>query len=259
MKALRAAGLILTVTPGRSGTKLLTRLLAECLDIQAEHEAAPRLNFVLRTVQFAPIAARWWLVSEKIPAIASRLEGKRPYADISHLYCKGFIEPLLDLGLRPSVILLTRPAREVALSMLAIGSVPARTVSGHLVLVGPDDPGVAAPADWRAWSDYQLCYWYAREIERRQRHYSETLPKAGCRTFEIAMDELTGMETFLPLARFLTRKRDVRIDPERFAAIVAVNQNPREGVGQTEAADPPDEACCAAAEADVDAALAALG
>ena len=51
IKAVRDAGLILTVTPGRSGTKLLARLLVECLDINAEHEAAPRLNYVLRTVQ----------------------------------------------------------------------------------------------------------------------------------------------------------------------------------------------------------------
>lgn len=253
LQAVRQVGLILTVTPGRSGTKLLARLLDACLDIKAEHEAAPRLNYVLRTVQHAPIAARWWLIAEKLPAIAARLDG-RPYADISHLYCKGFLEPLLEMNLRPDVIILTRPAREVALSLLAVGSIPARSVAGQLVLVGPQDPGVVAPKSWRSFSDYQLCFWYALEIERRQALYARSLPAAGCRTFTIAMDELVRLDTFLPLARFVKRDRKVHVDAARHAAVVSVNQNPRTGVSGGEAHIPPAD--LDGAEAQVRDALA---
>jgi hypothetical protein len=40
--------LALTVTSGRSGTKLLAVLLRDALGLAAEHEPAPRVNFVIQ-------------------------------------------------------------------------------------------------------------------------------------------------------------------------------------------------------------------
>jgi hypothetical protein len=256
VKRLRRTRLIFALTPGRSGSKLLAHLLANLCDVQAEHEAAPRLNFVLRAVQAAPESARWWLFGEKLPAIADRLDG-RPYADISHLYCKGFVEPLLQMRLKPDFIILTRPAREVASSMMAIGSIPERTSAGRLVLIGPSDPGVVVPESWREWSDYQLCFWYAREIERRQRYYELLLPDAGCRVTRISLADLTDFARFRTLAQFVTGKPGFRICETAYKDILSVNRNPRSAIcnANAEAVMPAD---LAAAENIVDTQLAAL-
>lgn len=256
---LRKTKLFLTVTPGRSGTKLLARIMADLLDVQAEHEAAPRLNYVLRAVQAEPECARWWLSSEKLPAIASRLDG-RPYADISHLYCKGFIEPLINMRLNLHVIILTRPAREVALSMMAVGSIPERTAKGLLVLIGPSDPGVLVPAGWEAWSDYQLCYWYALEIERRQNHYEKTLGAAGFPTLRCSMNDLINAQRIKPLLDFVTGKPDFALDMKAYHQIVSVNQNPGEGLRKPveKTSQPPDTQQLAKQEAEVNQMLAGL-
>ena len=259
LRVLRNTKLFLTVTPGRSGTKLLARIMTDLLGVQAEHEAAPRLNYVLRAVQAAPECAAWWLSSEKMPAIASRLDG-RPYADISHLYCKGFIEPLLKMRLKPHFIILTRPAREVALSMLAVGSIPERSAKGQLVLVGPRDPGVLVPEGWEAWNDYQLCYWYAREIERRQDHYEKLLAEAGCPTLRCAMNDLTNVHRIRPLVSFVTGNPEFELDLNAYREIVSVNQNPSEGLRKpVEAAkEPPDTRRLAHEEAEVNRMLTEL-
>lgn len=261
VRRLRQTRLFLTVTTGRSGTKLLARLMSDCLGVLAEHEAAPMLNYVMRSFQSAPHATRWWLYGEKLPAIAARLAAAAPdggpwpaYADTSHLYCKGFIEPLIEMRIIPDVIVLTRPARAVALSLFAVGAVPARTGNGRLVLLQPDDPNVVAPADWQGWDDYQLCYWYAREIERRQAQYEQTLPQAGCRVFRVAMADLTDLDRFTPLARFVLDDPDARPDPDRFAQVVAVNQNPRTAIARAPEPERPDD--LDARESQVDAALA---
>ena len=65
LTSLRAKTLVFTVTAGRSGTKLLATLLAECMGVDAEHEPAPRPNYVLRSIINAPEAASWWLLSER--------------------------------------------------------------------------------------------------------------------------------------------------------------------------------------------------
>ena len=146
--------LALTVTSGRSGTKLLALLLRDALRLAAEHEPAPRVNFVMRSFVEAPSAAGAWLVTEKLPAMldASR-EGF--YAETSHLFCKGLIEPMIQLGVNPKLIILTRPAREVASSLFQMNVVPERTENGRLVLLGPRDPGVLLLPDWPSFSDYQ--------------------------------------------------------------------------------------------------------
>ena len=84
---------------------------------------------------------------------------------MSHLTCKGFIEPLIELGLRPCFLIISRPAREVAISLLKIGATPERTGPGRLVLIGPEYSPFLPLDDWERLSDYQLCYWYAREID----------------------------------------------------------------------------------------------
>jgi hypothetical protein len=133
--------LIFTITSGRSGTTLLTELLRQCLGIDVEHEPTPRLNYVFCAVMAESKAAGWWLQAEKLPHIAATMKGDI-YIETSHLYYKGFREPLLALGLRPPFIILTRPATAVARNLFQISCIPERTGAGRLALIGPSDLGV---------------------------------------------------------------------------------------------------------------------
>lgn len=221
--SLRSKTLILTVTPGRSGTKLLSRLLRESAGITADHEPPPRVNYVLRSLVEAPDSARGWLEAEKLPAMAQRATGEI-YAETSHLFCKGLIEPILDIGLRPRFIILRRPARETALSMFAVGSVPHRSQSGRLVLLAPDDPGVLPYPGWADASDYQLCYWYALEIERRQAAYARRFAEQDIAFHECQMRDLLNWNEFRELAVFVGAAGADRLGFER---VIGVNANPR--------------------------------
>ena len=223
--ALNAKTLLLTVTSGRSGTALLTALLRGCLGIVAEHEPPPRVNFVLRSLVLAPEMAAAWLAHEKLPAMLARATGP-VYAETSHLFCKGLIEPMLDLGLRPRFIILTRPAPEVARSLFQMNVIPERTGAGRLALLGPRDPGVLPVADPDGLTDYQLCYWYAREIERRQAAYASLFAARGLAAFRIGMHELTRWDRFLLLATSVAGPALVP-DKAAFHAVTARHQNPR--------------------------------
>jgi hypothetical protein len=84
--------LILTVTPGRSGTVYLCELLKSVPGIYSAHEPEPKFSDVMRAVQYDPAIARRFLLSQKLPAI--RRYAQSTYVETSHLACKGFIEPL---------------------------------------------------------------------------------------------------------------------------------------------------------------------
>lgn len=216
--------LIFTVTSGRSGTGLLAALLRQSSGIVSDHEPAPRLNFMLRSVQAVPEAAAAWLLTEKLPALAERATGPI-YAETSHLLCKGFVEPLLDLGVRPAFIMLARPASEVACSLFRMDVIPGRTSSGKLVLLDPTDRGVLSLPEWTTFSDYQLCYWYALEIERRQEHYAALFEARGLSFVRTTLAKLGCWDDFRALSLFVTGSSA----PDRagYDNVICENQNSR--------------------------------
>lgn len=225
---LSSKRLCFTVTSGRSGTKLLANLLRDAAGMCAEHEPAPRFNYVFRSVIDAPEAARWWLLTEKLPAIA-QITGSAPaYAELSHLTCKGFIEPILDLGLRPAFLMISRQAREVATSLFRIGAIPERTASGRLVLVGPNESPHLPLVGWRHLTDYQLCFWYAREIEERQAHYRRLFDTTGIEWLDLRFEAIRDWTTFQQVAAFAGAAG--LPDRARFEAVTGSNQNPRAGL-----------------------------
>jgi hypothetical protein len=238
LENLRDKRLIFAITPGRSGSKLLTAL-AQCVaGVSAIHEGLPRMNYLLRTICSHPPAAKWWLETEMFPTIAKNLSSDI-YFETSHLFCKGFIEPTLDLGLKPSFIILTRPADEVAESLHAIGCIPERSGIGRMVLLGPSDDGVQELLDWQALSDYQLCYWYALEIERRQSFYEHWLPKRGCDVWRVQLKDLLKPNLLLDLAQFLTGSLEPSYDSEAAVAVLSQNQNPKSGLAPKLRLPPP--------------------
>lgn len=216
--------LVLTITSGRSGTSLLAAVLRRGLNIEADHEPAPRINFVLRSILADPEMGPAWLVTEKIPAMLGRAAGPI-YAETSHLFCKGLIEPLLQIGLRPAFIVLSRDAGQVAQSLYKLNVIPGRTGPGRTVLLSPTDPGVLYLPGWERFTDYQLCYWYVREIERRQAYYRGWLATAGIDTFDLAIEDLLDWDAFGRLAAFIAKGAPIAPDHAGFDSMVAVRHN----------------------------------
>ena len=115
--------------------------------------------------------------------------------------------------------------------------VPERTENGRLVLLGPRDPGVLRLPDWPSFSDYQLCYWYALEIERRQTYYQQNARALGLSCMRVPMRGRLTRETLSELAAFL----GVELSQEVFSrqsAILARNQNSRKVASGSDADRP---------------------
>lgn len=180
--------LIFTVTTGRSGTAYLAAVLGYAQGVYSVHEPLPEFANVLRPVQNNSDLARQFLLDEKLPAI---LRAPTPiYIETSHLVCKGFLEPLLELGIIPDLIIHRRPTRDVALSMFKMGTIPGRSDKGLLFYLSPADPEVLELSDWKSLHDYQLCYWYCLEIERRARLYKALFLQQGARIAETTLVDL---------------------------------------------------------------------
>jgi hypothetical protein len=157
-------------------------------DVASFHEPEPKFSHVLRQVQHKPVQAREFLQNSKLPAIAKY--ERSVYVETSHLFCKGFLEPAQRLGLRFDLIVLRRSARDVARSLYELGTIPARTNWGRSFLLAPNDPGVLPLPGWETMHDYQLCYWYCLEIERRAKLYPQLVAAHGGRTAKTSLSEL---------------------------------------------------------------------
>lgn len=197
-RALQAKRLVFCISAGRSGTQYLSEMLGYIPGSVSYHEPEPKFSHWMRTVQNARSAAFDFWINTKLPAIAA--ESAPIYIETSHLFGKGFFEPLLSLGIRPDLIILKRGLREVAWSLYQLGCVPERTSDGNRFLLSPLDPGVLHLPSWEHLHDYQLCYWYALETWRRMRTYKLQAIEANMRVFETSVDEISspkGMERLL--------------------------------------------------------------
>ena len=208
---VREKHLVFTVTAGRTGTTYVTRLGELFPDTVSVHEPQPSYVHVLRQIQRRPRLAYDFLLEYKLPFIAAAAASR--YLETSHLLGKGFLEPLLDLGLRPSVLMLRREPRAIARSLLTRRTVPGRGKLGFKYLIHPGDPGVLPLPRWTSYSDYQLCFWYALEMERRQRVYGELLTAKGCAIADATAEELHDPERFIEVTERLGLL-DARVDRE---------------------------------------------
>jgi hypothetical protein len=218
--------LIFTITSGRSGTGYLAEVLRDVPDVQSYHEPEPRFSDVMRSVQKdKTIAVKFW-INKKLPQIAK--ETAPIYIETSHLFCKGFIEPLLDMDIIPDLIILSRPERDVAKSMLRLDTIPGRTEKGLKYYLSPEDPGVLPLPNWQSLHDYQLCYWYCLEIKRRSEYYENILHENNAHITKIAVNEISSFKGFKRLLKelylprpgaltyikyFLKRKKKINIKP----------------------------------------------
>jgi len=205
LQKLKGMRLIFTVTTGRSGTAYLTTLFQYLPGVAAYHEPRPEFVEILRDVQGNKELAKEFLLTRKLPVIAA--EKKNIYVETSHLFCKGFLEPLLEIGITPDLIIHTRPHRKVALSMLKLNTIPARTEKGLLFYLSPDDPGVLPIRDWQTLNDYQLCYWYCLEIERRAKEYEQLYVRMGKKVVKTTLENVRTPEGFQQMLGELQLRR----------------------------------------------------
>lgn len=184
--------LVFTVATGRCGTAFFAEILRLVPGATSLHEPEPEYADVLREVQQDPELAGAFLVERKLPAIAC--DKSEIYIETSHLFCKGFLGPLLGLDIVPALLRIRRDHRAVASSMYRGGTIPGRTEKGLRFYLSPDDPGVLPLRDWQRLHDYQLCYWYCLEIERRAEQYHALYQKNDWCWAETSLAEITTMQ-----------------------------------------------------------------
>ena len=193
--------LIFTVTAGRTGTRYVAELFKTLDGVCAIHEDEPSFSHVMRPSQGHPDLAERWVLGQLLPHIAAT---RHPvYVRTEHLTCKGFLEPLLALGLRPAILLLRRSPRRVARSYLDKDTVPGRTSLGVTYMLHPTDPGVLPLPEYQRFSDYQLCFWYALEIERRQLHYGQLFHEQNLPVEDVTAEELNDLVRWMRCLRTL--------------------------------------------------------
>jgi len=198
IEQIRAKQLILTVTAGRTGTAFLHNLFRLFSNVDSFHEEEPSYLHVMRRVQTQPAEATRFLEKFKFPVIAACKSGT--IAETSHLFCKGFLEPMINLGVYPDLVLLRRNPRRIALSLLERNTIPGRTSTGTDYLVCPSDPNTLPLPLWEGLTDYQLCFWYALEIERRQQRYGQYMLQLGRKVCDVTANELHNPDEFLKMA-----------------------------------------------------------
>lgn len=186
--------LIFCVTNGRSGTKALAALFRRLPHVHACHEDKPSFHLLMRWVQQNPTLAEDFWLHTKLPEI-----GKSPkpiFLDTSHVFAKGFIEPLLAIGGRPKMVFLKREPRLIAKSMMALGDIPGRSRRALKWYLAPDDPVFLHLEDAGRLSDYQLCYWHALETEARQEHYRKLCQARNLHFAEAEIQTLNDLAAF---------------------------------------------------------------
>ena len=148
----------------------------------------------MRRNQWVPGSGPDFCSRVKLPDIAARPESR--YVETSHLFCKGFLEVFAKMGVKHHLLILRRAPRAIALSLLSRKTVPARTPLGWKYLLNPNDPGVLPLDKWPLLTDYQLCFWYALEIERRQALYQHYMIETGGRWFSTTAAALSDYTVF---------------------------------------------------------------
>lgn len=196
---------IFTVTTGRTGTGFVANLLGIFKGTTTFHEPDPSFNLVLRAAQDNPQVARDFLVDLKIPAIC-RMSVSPVYIETSHLFCKGFLEPWLEISELPipDLIFLDRDFRKISLSNLSLRSIPGKSETGLKFYLAPWDKSCfTRVTDWESLNDYQLCYWYCLEIEERKKLYSQLIQAKGGRTLFTSIEHLQTVNGILEAQKSL--------------------------------------------------------
>lgn len=194
--------LIFTASSGRSGTKHLSRILGLFNGVASLHEPEPNFSDQMRLAQKDPAIALKFLKERKIPEIQKIRHSY--YAEVTSMWCKGLLRAWLsdpELPV-PDLIILDRNLRDIALSLFRLQLTPERTHNGREWYIGPTaETAILSVSDWEAWSDYQICYWYALEIEARKVLLGNLVLSKGGRVYRTNIEALSKIFNIRNLAK----------------------------------------------------------
>ena len=192
IEATNRKRLIFTITSGRSGSGLLAKKLSIISKVDSFHEPEPKFSECFPEIKKDKDLAQKFWIENKLPAILQ--QKNKIYIETSHLFSKGFIEPLIDLGIIPDIFILTRNLRNVAKSLYQLDTIPGKTETGKNWYISPDDKNIFLKLDnYKNYNDYQLCYWYALENIERQNYYKKQFEYLGAKIIGITFEELTSI------------------------------------------------------------------
>lgn len=230
MKQLSDKRFIFTVTTGRSGSNFLTEVMACLKGVVSVHEPKPRYDRVLSMVQNCPSIANEFLERKKLPYIQKQLKHHEIFIESSHLFCKGFLEPWLsyeDLPM-PDLICLDRDLRKIGLSLYQLNAIPGRNLAGVKYYLSPRDNSLLTKLeDHESLNNYQLCYWYCLEIEKRKKVYADLIRSKGGTCVHTSIDELKSAEQFAKLCHELNMPGFSIMGKRRYEKIIRRVVNPK--------------------------------
>jgi len=207
IQQLQSYRIILTATAGRTGTLLLSKLMSLVPGVLPEHEPLPRIDNIWWKSKSRPDKLKRWLECYKLPAILQSLQtfNAEIYVETSHMLCKGFFAPLLQLGIEFDLVLLSRDLRATALSLHSLADIPMRTKSGRRWLLDPQDRFIISrlPQPYEQWSDYQLAYWYVLEMELRKEWYYDSWDIMNTKIVRVDLSDLIQKSKFKAFLRSL--------------------------------------------------------
>lgn len=219
--------IVACLSTGRSGTALLAQLMALADDCHACHEPRPTYEAVTESVRWSEQDTLAFVRDVKLPAIRSVQAAN--YVETSHLFGKGPIDAFIDLGTKFNLVVLNRDPRAVASSMWRVKAIPGRSRKRQAFLLHPGQSNVLHLADWKRLSDYQLCFWYCLEIERRKDFYKKRCERSGLAAVETHLHDLLAFDRFTQFCSSLGLHVSARAR-ERHAEIVAVRHNAKPGM-----------------------------
>lgn len=195
---------VVTLTSGRSGTQYLAAKLRKATRAVVLHEPAPDFCDVMRAAINDLEAGRQFVRQRKLPAIQAYWP--RDYVETSHLASKGFVLPMLLEGIRLDAIVLQRDPIDVALSLLAIDTVPGKTELGKQYLSLPSDINSLEISEWESLTDLQRCMWYALDSQRRAQESADLIAEFGGLVRPLHFDQISQTLSVLQVARQLQLK-----------------------------------------------------
>lgn len=175
--------LVFAISPGRSGSAYLARLLDATANASAAHEPRPRMNGgFLRGLDDARLAATYDRRRVKIVQLLRALRSLPAdftYVETSHMFVKTFYDVVLDFFEDVQIVHLRRDTAEVIRSFVELGYLsPASTHWRHWIHDPYEAKPLVAPAVEEADADsVDRIIAYLVDIEARAERLREDYPE----------------------------------------------------------------------------------
>lgn len=223
--------LVFAISPGRSGSAFLARLIDATADASASHEPRPRMNGgFLRGLDEARLAATYRRRRVKIVQLLLALRALpagHTYAETSHMFVKTFYDVVLDFFPDVRVVHLRRRTAEVIRSFVQLGYFGTASTHWRHWMHDPYDSQSLVPpvVDEAAADSFDRIIAYLIDVEARGARLREQYPDVPVVTARLeeigdpsgarALVEKLGLEWTDAAAAVCERRENVRAERKR--------------------------------------------